>query len=51
MAFPLVSLIFGGAVEYDRPSLNPSYFSKKGFCFLFNCRDNICPVADVTTIV
>jgi len=50
MAFPLVSLIFGGVMEYDRPSLNPSYFSEKSFCFFFNYRDNICLAADVTTI-
>jgi len=35
MAFPLVSLLFGG-VEYDRPSLNPFCFSEKIYCFLCN---------------
>jgi len=34
MPFLLVSLLFWG-VEYDRPSLNPFFFSEKIFCFLY----------------
>jgi len=40
MAFPLVSLLLCG-VEYDRPSLNPSYFLGENFLLLNICDEPI----------